>query len=198
MRGIDTTQAAQSGWPEASRIVLPSGLRGAAPGPKGKAEAADLFGTLVRDIMTRKVVTAEPADSLRFAATLLSQKGISGMPVVGKEGQVVGVLSEKDIVKALRDKAGLAMPGGLFELILEPSEARQKDLISRCRVVLDEVRVSLAMTSPAKTIPADSPTVEAAREMIASRINRLPVVERGKLVGIVTRSDVLRLYHGLS
>ncbi len=146
--------------------------------------------------MTRKVVTVEPTDTLQFAATLLSQKDISGMPVVDKEGKVVGVLSEKDILRTLRDKAGLAMPGGLFELILEPSGARQKDLLSRCLKVLHEGTVSQAMSAPAKTLSPDTLTVQAARQMLTLHINRMPVVENGKLVGIVSRANVLTLYEG--
>ncbi len=182
--------------PVATQVVPPPAPEWVATSPKRKAEIMDLFGTLVRDIMTRKVVTVEPTDTLRFAVTILSQKGISGMPVIGQEGKVVGVLSEKDVMKALRDRAGLSVPGGVFELILETSEARQKDLLVRCRTVLDDLRVATVMTTPAKVIHPDMPSVEAAREMIASRINRLPVVERGKLVGIVSRGDVLKLYLG--
>jgi len=155
-----------------------------------------MFGSFVRDIMTRKVVTVEPTDTLRLAATQLSRKNISGMPVVGPDGKVVGVLSEKDIIRVLREKTGLSLPGSLFTLILETSEARQKDVLSRCRTVLDEARVSAAMSSPAKTISPDTLTLEAARLMISLHVNRMPVVEGGKLVGIVSRTNVLTLYHG--
>ena len=179
--------------PELVHVTPPPGPQWVTPTPKSRPEVAELFGSLVRDIMTRKVTTVEPTDTLRFAATLLSQKGISGMPVVAAEGRIVGVLSEKDILRTLKDKAGLGLPGGLFELILEPAPARQKDLLTRCRATLDEVRVATAMTAPARTVHPDSPSVEAIREMTAARVNRLPVIERGKLVGIVTRGDLLRL-----
>jgi CBS domain-containing protein len=164
--------------------------------PRARGDVAELFGSIVHDIMTRKVVTVKSGDTLRFAATLLSQKAISGMPVVTEEGKVVGVLSEKDILKILKEKAGLAVPGGLFDLILETSEARQRDLLARCHTVLDEVRVATVMSSPAHTISPAAASLEAVRLMIASRINRLPVLEHGKLVGIVTRGDVLRLGQG--
>ncbi len=179
--------------PEATYPTPPHAPQGLVPIHRTGSGPEGLFGSLVRDIMTRKVVVVETTDTLRFAATLLSQKGISGMPVLGKDRQVVGVLSEKDVVKALGDKGGLAMPGSLFELILEPSEARQKDLLARCRSVLDSTRVGSVMTSPARWVSPDTPSLEAARQMLVSRINRLPVVEHGKLVGILTRNDVLRL-----
>ncbi|HTT15611.1 MAG TPA: CBS domain-containing protein [Thermoplasmata archaeon] len=183
--------------PETSNLTPPTGPHWVTPTPKGRGSSDDQFGAIVRDLMTRKVVTVEVGDTLRFAATLLSQKGISGMPVLGKDGQVVGVLSEKDIAKALRDKGGLSLPGSLFDLILEPSEARQKDLLARCRSVLDHTLVSQVMTTPAKTIGPNAPSLEAAKLMLNERINRLPVVEHGKLVGIVTRKDVLAMSYSI-
>ncbi len=182
--------------PEPVRTFTPPEMAAPAPGRRGSSPAAEIFGSLVRDIMTRKVVTVEATDTLEFAATLIKQKDISGMPVVEKDGRVVGVLSEKDILRALRDRAGLTMPGGLFELILDPSAARQKDLLVKCRSVLQKVKVGEAMTSPAKTISPDTLTVQAARQMLTLHINRMPVVENGKLVGIVSRANVLTLYEG--
>jgi CBS domain-containing protein len=173
-------------------LLTPPGLPWDMPGPKAKGEAVDLIGSLVRDVMTQKVVTVEITDTLRFATTLLAQKAISGVPVLGKDGKVVGVLSEKDVLKVLKEKAGLETPGGLFGLILETSEARQKDLLSRCRAVLDDIEVAAAMTSPAHTIGPDAPSLEAIRQMVVYGINRMPVLDRGQLVGIVTRRDVLR------
>jgi CBS domain-containing protein len=141
--------------------------------------------------MVRDVVTVAPGATLRTAALLLSHKRISGMPVVDKDGRVVGVLSEKDIVRVLQQHGGLVLPGGLFDLLLEPSEARQKDMLVRCHRVMDETEVKAAMTTPAQTVLPTTPTVEAIRRMLSSHINRLPVVENGRLVGIVTRRDAL-------
>jgi len=118
--------------------------------------------------------------------------------VVEENGRVIGVLSEKDIVRVLQQRGGLVLPGGLFDLLLEPSEARQKDMLVRCHRVMDETEVRSAMTSPAQTIHPTAPTVEAIRRMVSSRINRLPVVENSRLVGIVTRRDVLSAHLELS
>lgn len=160
-------------------------------GPGGVSTGQPLYGSLVGDIMVRDVVTVGPSATLRTAALLLSHKRISGMPVVEGEGRVVGVLSEKDIVRVLQQHGGLVLPGGLFDLLLEPSEARQRDMLARCHRVLDDTEVKAAMTTPAQTIASTDPTVEAIRRMLSLHINRLPVVENGRLVGIVTRRDVL-------
>ena len=182
--------------PESGRPTPPAASAGIESGPKRMAPSLEIFGSLVRDIMTRPVVTVQPTDTLQVAATLLSQKNISGMPVVDMGGKVVGVLSEKDILRTLRQKAGLTMPGGLFDLVLEPSAARQKDILTRCFETLHEETVDRSMYTPAKVLSPDTLTVQAARQMLSLGINRMPVVENGKLVGIVTRANVLTLYQG--
>jgi len=150
-----------------------------------------LYGSLVGDVMVRDVVTIAPEANLRTAALLLSHKRISGMPVVDADGRVRGVLSEKDIVRLLHQSGGLALPGGLFELLLEPSGARQKDMMERSRRVLEDTQVKAAMTAPAQTTSPTTLTIHAIRQMLNAHINRLPVVENGRLVGIVTRRDLL-------
>lgn len=169
------------------------GVHAPAPNNPGQRAPAGqpLYGSLVGDVMIREVVTVAPSATLRTAALLLSHKRISGMPVVEEDGRVRGVLSEKDIVRILQQQGGLGLPGGLFELLLEPSGARQVDMLARCRRALDETQVRAAMTTPAQTIAPTAPTVEAIRSMLHLHINRLPVLENGRLVGIVTRRDVL-------
>lgn len=186
----------QNGSPEGPRAPFPPAPGTLAARSKGLAPSAEIFGSLVRDIMTRTVVTVRPTDTLQSAATLLAEKDISGMPVVDADGKVVGVLSEKDLLRTLRDRAGLGMPGGLFALILEPSSARQKDLLAQCLEVLRKGTVRQAMSTPAKTVTPDTLTVQAGRQMLSLGINRMPVVDHGKLVGIVTRANVLALYQG--
>jgi CBS domain-containing protein len=180
-------------------LIRPSvgGTTHAARGPGGPGAGSHgepLYGSLVGDIMVRDVVTVGPNATLRTAALLLSHKRISGLPVVEHDDEVIGVLSEKDIVRILQQRGGLNLPGGLFDLLLEPSGARQKDMLARCHKILDDTEVNAAMTSPAQTILPSAPTIEAIRRMVSSHINRLPVVENRRLVGIVTRRDVLAVH----
>jgi CBS domain-containing protein len=160
-------------------------------GPGEIAPGQPLFGSTVADVMVRNVVTTTPEATLRTAALLLAHKRISGLPVVDDDDHVVGVLSEKDIVHVLQQQNGLKLPGGLFDLLLELSEARQKDMLARFRRVLDETTVKSAMSAPPQTISSGAPTIEAIWMMAGSHINRLPVVEGERLVGIVSRRDVL-------
>jgi CBS domain-containing protein len=190
------TMFAPTGPASLSPVAAPSRSTVARPshnprGPGAVSATPPLYGSLVADVMTRDVATVSPSATLRTAALLLSHKKISGLPVVNDDGVVVGVLSEKDIIGVLQQRGGLGLPGGLFDLLLEPSEARQKDMLARTRRILDEVEVKSAMTSPAQTIAPNAPTLHAIERMLTARINRLPVVENGRLVGIVTRRDAL-------
>ena len=166
----------------------------AEPHPEHPVAEYDEVGALVRDVMTHKVVTVEPSDSLYRAAALLVQHDIVGMPVIEGAHKVIGILTEKDIVRVLRERLGVEMPRGLFELVVETSEVAQAALLQRLRASLTELRVLVAMTTPAKTTAPEVPALDAAREMLQLGVHQLPVVEHEDLVGIVSRADVLGPY----
>ncbi len=138
----------------------------------------------VEHLMTRDVVTVSPETKLKEVAAILADRGISGLPVCDAEGEVVGVVSEADI---LRKEQG-PPPGrsSLLGAVLGRSKAEAARLRART--------AGEAMTSPAITIHPGSPVAEAARLMVERGINRLPVVRRGELVGIVTRADLVRAF----
>lgn len=137
----------------------------------------------VEDLMTREVATTSPETPLREAARLLAAAGISGMPVVDPEGTVVGVLSEADILV----KAGGEVPGNrLLGWLLDADVGLEEKIRAET--------VGEAMSFPAVTISPDRPVHEAARLMSTEGINRLPVVDEGRLVGILTRADVVRAF----
>jgi len=137
----------------------------------------------VSDLMSLDVLTVTPETPLREAAGLLARKGISGLPVVDATGAVVGVLSEADIVV----KAGSEAPrSGLLGWLVEP-DFDYHDKIAA-------TTVGEAMSAPAVTIAPGREVHEAARVMVSESVNRLPVVDDHKLVGIVTRADVVRAF----
>ena len=137
----------------------------------------------VCDLMTSEVVTVTTTTSLRDAAVLLTEKGISGVPVVNDANEVVGVLSEADIVVKA---GGEVARNRLLGWLLDPN----LDLDDKIRAET----VDDAMTAPPVTISSKRPVHEAARLMVAENVNRLPVVDKGKLVGIVTRADIVRAF----
>jgi CBS domain-containing protein len=138
----------------------------------------------VRDVMTRNVVTVEEDTPLKDVAELMLEQGISGVPVVYDTG-VVGVVSETDILHKERGLDG-GSRGPIALLLGEPNP------VSRPK--LDARTAGEAMTSPPVTIKPDRPVAQAAAMMLEHGVNRLPVVDSGRLVGLVTRSDLVRAF----
>ena len=137
----------------------------------------------VEDVMTCKVVTVPSGASLKDAARLLAEHRISGLPVVDTESHVLGVLSEADV---LAKEAGSQLRTPLAWLPELGDEVDRSKLEARL--------VGEAMTAPAVTIEPDRPVALAATRMVERDVNRLPVVDEGKLVGIVTRADLIRAF----
>jgi CBS domain-containing protein len=139
----------------------------------------------IESIMTRDVLTVTPETSLKDVARLLGRAHISGLPVCSEDGRLLGVVSEADI---LRKQEGISGHAG----------GRLHWLFRRMDGELDKVSARTAgeaMTSPALTIRPKQRVSDAAALMIARRVNRLPVVLGGRLVGIVTRADLVRAFH---
>jgi len=138
----------------------------------------------VEDVMTREVATVEPATPIKDVARLLVERRISGAPVVEADGTVVGVVSEGDILVKERDRAGsVSLLAHLLDV--DPPVGAKHDACDAAD----------AMTAPAVTIRRARPLHEAAALMLDRGVNRLPVVdEHSRLVGIVTRADLVRAF----
>jgi CBS domain-containing protein len=140
---------------------------------------------LVDELMTSEVITVQPDTSLKDVARLLSAHGIGGAPVVASDGRVVGVISESDFLIKERGRDH-AHRSPLHWLLGDRRREFER---------VEATTAGEAMTAPAITIAGRVATVrDAAIVMAEHRINRLPVTRAGKLVGIITRGDVLRLY----
>lgn len=137
----------------------------------------------ISEIMTTDVLTVSTETPLKEVARTLSEHEISGVPVVGADGRVAGVLAESDIVRQEQGAGADRQPGLLARLVEGPPlrvEART---------------AGEAMNAPASTIAPDDEVAEAARIMTEHGFNRLPVVDAaGELVGIVTRADLVRAF----
>ena len=141
----------------------------------------------VRELMTTEVVTIGPNAPLKEVAKLLVERGISGLPVCDDDGRVPGVVSEADILYKEHDPRE-NRPGGALGWLLEGTFDFEAYAKAQALTVRD------AMTSPAVTIAPGASVAEAARTMATRRVNRLPVVKEGALVGIVTRADLVRAF----
>lgn len=141
----------------------------------------------ISELMTEKVLTIGPEAPIKDVAKVLVTNGISGLPVCDIEGHVLGVISEGDILYKEHDPAEGHIGGPLGWIVDgTPNHARYnkaKALTAR-----------KAMTSPAITIAPWESVSQAARIMCERHVNRLPVVQNEKLVGIVTRADLVRAF----
>jgi CBS domain-containing protein len=136
----------------------------------------------VSDIMTRDVVTVSPDDSFKAVVCALEGKRVDAAPVVDGDGRVLGVVSESDLTCHDEQEAGLAA------LLLGGRDRRAHARKARGRTARE------LMTSPALAVDPDATVCQALEQMQRSGIGRVLVLEDGRLAGIVTRSDVLRVY----
>jgi len=121
---------------------------------------------IVRDYMDKNVPTVGPEAEIFEAIEYLLKKRVTGAPVVDDEGNVIGMMTEKDCLKLIAKGAGGDLPRG---------------------------RVSEFMTTEVKTISPDMDVYYVAGLFLNYEFRRFPVVEDGRLVGAVTRFDILRV-----
>lgn len=138
----------------------------------------------VADVMTGEVVAVGPFTPLKEVAALLLEHGISGLPVVDDEGKVVGIVSEADILMKERTR---------------PEHSPLYSRLHAADLAAEELRLSAGLAAEAMSVPviviaADRPLTEAATLMLDNDVKRLPVVEGERLVGIVTRTDLVRAF----
>ncbi len=148
----------------------------------------------IRDVMNTDVIVCKPDDGLGHLANLFKENHISGMPVVDN-GKVVGLVSETDLLKSFRapelsNELWLPSP---FEVIEMPIRNLAK--IEETKRALNRLKlrpVKDIMSRDVQVISPEDSLEEASTMMVRHRVNRLPVIENGKLVGIVARSDIIR------
>jgi CBS domain-containing protein len=169
----------------------------------------------VRDIMQTPVVTVSPGTTVRQLSRILADAEISGAPVVGLDGSLLGVVSATDVVRLAADDADVhvATSGSMLDpsVVRDPDEedeaepdpfgfflpedsplTREGFLEQFAETELDSVLVRDIMTPVTFSIAADASIRELAEFLVRGRIHRAVVVEGHRLRGIVTSGDVLR------
>jgi CBS-domain-containing membrane protein len=136
----------------------------------------------VRDVMTTRVIAVSADAGYQQIAMVLRRYRISACPVVNRRGQVMGVVSEADLISKI---AAPELPVTLSRLRWQLGQDTKENAVVAARL----------MTTPAVTIRAEAPVAVAARLLQERRIKRLPVVdEHYRLIGIVSRADLLSVY----
>ncbi|GLR66787.1 hypothetical protein GCM10010909_14670 [Acidocella aquatica] len=144
------------------------------------------------EIMTRDVITASPADTAAGIAAKLSEHGISAVPVVDAEGRLAGIVSEGDLMRSfgLRN----AMHRAWWLDILAEGEELAPEFLDYIRV--DNRRVKDLMTRDVITV-AETTGIDDIADLLTRRgIKRVPVLRGGRVVGIVSRADIVRVLAG--
>lgn len=128
---------------------------------------------LVRDRMTPNPHTISSDTPVAEALSLMRQRKVRRLPVVDKKGRLAGIISEKDLLYA------------------SPSPATSLS-VYEVGYLLSKLQVKEIMTKKITTISPDAPLEEAARVMVDHSVSGLPVIEDGKLIGIITETDVFK------
>jgi CBS-domain-containing membrane protein len=137
----------------------------------------------VYEVMTREVITVRPETTIRDAAELMTTYGISGLPVVDDRGVVVGVLSEGDLI--LRQRPRERAPW--WRTFFADGERLAREYQQAAGTTAGEV-----MTRAVLCVSPEVSIDTAASILDSRRIRRLPVVAHGRLVGIVSRGDLIK------
>lgn len=141
-----------------------------------------------KDVMTPSVLSVAPDASISAAARLMLQNKISGLPVVDASGKLVGMITEGDFLRRAEIGTQRRRPRWI-EFIIGPGRLADEYSRASGRTISD------VMTHDVYTVDVDAPLESIVRMMERHRIKRVPVVEGGKVVGIVTRANLL---HALS
>ncbi|MGG5886042.1 CBS domain-containing protein [Falsiroseomonas sp. HC035] len=138
-----------------------------------------------RDLMTPDPISFPPETPIQVVARAFAERGISGAPVVDAEGRLVGMVTEGDLLRRLA--APLDKPESWIATLLAPA-AKQADRFARThgRTAAD------VMTRGAVSAEEDMPIEKLAQAMEQRNIRRIPVVRGDRLVGIVSRADLIR------
>ncbi len=142
---------------------------------------------LVRDVMTKDVITLKPDMLFNDAIEILISNGISGAPVVNEDGSLIGLISEKDFLPQIfpNEKE--------FYENVEYYLADYQRIANEAIKVL-KMQVGELMRTSVYTIAPDNYITTAIAKMTAHKIRRLPVVEKDKMVGIISTNDVYKKF----
>lgn len=130
---------------------------------------------IVEKRMTRNPITVHPDTAVIEAQALMRREKISRLPVVDRNGRLVGIVSEKDLIYA------------------SPSRVSTLD-VYEMNFLLSKLTVETVMTKKVITIDGDTPVEDAARIMVDNDIGGLPVMKGNTLVGIITESDIFKIF----
>jgi len=130
---------------------------------------------LVKDRMTPNPITVTPDTFFVEAMRIMGERRFRHLPVVDRKGKLIGIVTQTDLLHA------------------SPSPATALS-VSEVNYLLANLRIREVMTSPAVTVSDDAPLEDAARVMVENKVGCLPVMRAGKLVGVITETDIFKSF----
>lgn len=141
-----------------------------------------------KDIMTKKVITVHPDTEVIKAAQLLLDHHINGLPVVDKEGRLKGIICQSDLIVQQKK---IPLPS-FFILLDSAIPLTSPKNIEQELQKMAAIKVIEAMTPDPITVGPETGLADIATTMVKSNIHVLPVLDQGRLVGIIGKEDILR------
>ncbi len=148
----------------------------------------------VNDVMTSDVFVVGPEDTIAEAVKKLAEHGISGSPVVDSQGTLVGIITESDILNALKVKykqLRMVYPSLSLVSVSFVEKFHNKEAIEAFKEISSS-KVSELMTKDVVTIENGSELGKVVRLMMEKDVNRVPVMKEENIIGIVSRADVIK------
>jgi CBS domain-containing protein len=149
---------------------------------------------LVDDMMTREVKLLNPDQTISDAVLELAKSGISGAPVVDRNGQLVGIITENDILNALKNTGKhleMVYPSLSMVSVSFIETMEEKETIEAFKEIAN-TKVSQIMTKGVTTVQSGSKLALIVNLIILKGVNRIPVMDGGKVIGIVSRTDIIQ------
>jgi CBS domain-containing protein len=148
----------------------------------------------VRDLMTTEVLTLRPDDTIKKAAIRLALDNVSGAPIVDEKNHLLGFVSENDILNTImkyqikldKNNSGDRLLDYSMDSLLD-----NDDDLKKASEEISNIEMSSIMVRSVMTTSPDAPIMEVLMTMLRLGINRIPVLEKGVLVGIISRGDII-------
>ena len=149
----------------------------------------------VREIMSSPAITVTPVTEIRDVARIMRQNQISGVPVVDGSGALLGLITEIDLIARnapVHEPRYIPVLSAMIPVSLEEYRQYKEQLRQALAINAGDL-----MTEDVATVTPDTPVEEALEKMLDAEVITLPVVEQGQVVGVVSRTDMVRLIEDL-
>jgi CBS domain-containing protein len=151
--------------------------------------------TKVKDLMTTEVIVCQAETSVTEAARLMYLNGLTGLPVLDQNDKLVGIITDSDLIK-IEEHLHLPLTFGFLGSLVYLDNPLNGDEIQKQLETLLATKVESLMVKKVITIGPEDSIEDAADLFLKKKSNPIPVLEKGKLVGIISRADIVKLLAG--